>query len=268
MRNSEYKNRKMRAIAMQAIIDQLNIQNFTVKDVPRKIKSLRTTYYLEMLKIRRSKNEVGPDYKPSILWLEDMAYIMKSGYGDSPEKETNSDWEDENERGHFLSKNVTSNRLDEDTIELPDPELLLYQSPKRRKRNSQQPQNQRSQTLRRRFGATKKAERDLIDINNILPTPGDEECEIMAKSIALQLRELPVQDRLRANIDIQKILLEYRLKHIIDTSQLKTLDQQSKSSLNSSSSDYNIVVCVQPEFYSEQSDNVDGKTALPSEEGH
>jgi len=44
---------------MQAIADELSIQNFTIKVVAKKIKTLRSTYYLELTKIEKSKASGG-----------------------------------------------------------------------------------------------------------------------------------------------------------------------------------------------------------------
>lgn len=77
----EYRNREARSESLQSIVDELNCPNFTVKDVPKKIKSLRSTYYLEVAKIEKSKaSGAGADfvYKPSVPWFDDMKYIMQS----------------------------------------------------------------------------------------------------------------------------------------------------------------------------------------------
>jgi len=49
----EYRNRETRSASMQSIASELNIRNFTMKDVPKKIKSLRSTYYLELAKVEK-----------------------------------------------------------------------------------------------------------------------------------------------------------------------------------------------------------------------
>jgi len=42
----------------------------------------------------------------------------------------------------------------------------------------------------------------------------DDECDVMGKHIAIQLRELPSYDRVLANFDLQKVLMNYRLKNM------------------------------------------------------
>jgi len=50
----------------------------------------------------------------------------------------------------------------------------------------------------------------------------EDECDIMGKHIAFQLRELTEYDRVLAHYDIQKILMNYRLKN---------MNRQSSSSI-------------------------------------
>jgi hypothetical protein len=59
----------------------MNITNFGVKDVSKKIKSLRSTYHLEVTKITKSKaSGAGADevYTPTIKWFNAMDYIIKN----------------------------------------------------------------------------------------------------------------------------------------------------------------------------------------------
>jgi len=87
----EYRNRDTRSTSMQSIDSELNIPNFTMKDVPKKIKSLRSTYYLELAKVEKSKASCGGTsyvYKPLIPWFTDMSYIIKTATVKG--KETNS----------------------------------------------------------------------------------------------------------------------------------------------------------------------------------
>lgn len=91
MFSPEYDNREAKSASMQAIVDEMNDPTLTVKDVPKKIKALRSTYYLELAKIEKSKGSGwGTDfvYKPSLPWFNNMGYIMKTP--NVKEKETSS----------------------------------------------------------------------------------------------------------------------------------------------------------------------------------
>lgn len=39
----------------------------------------------------------------------------------------------------------------------------------------------------------------------------EDECDVIAKHIGMQLRQLPTSDMLQANVEIQQVLLKYRL---------------------------------------------------------
>jgi len=61
------------------------------------------------------------------------------------------------------------------------------------------------------------AVQDLKNLNqsmNPLTIAREDECDIMGKHIAFQLHELTEYDRVLAHYDIQKILMNYRLKNM------------------------------------------------------
>jgi dihydroorotate dehydrogenase len=77
----EYKNREARLASLKHMVLDMNIPNFGVKDVSKKIKSLRSTYHLEVTKITKSKaSGAGADeaYTPTIKWFNAMDYIIKN----------------------------------------------------------------------------------------------------------------------------------------------------------------------------------------------
>ncbi|CAG4988173.1 unnamed protein product [Colias eurytheme] len=72
----EYKNKYNRDRALQAIQDEMAIQGFGANEIKNKIRSLRSTYYLEKKKIDKNKREGFSLYKPSLKWFHIMQYIM------------------------------------------------------------------------------------------------------------------------------------------------------------------------------------------------
>ena len=73
-----YKNRNLRQSSIENIRAEMNL--VSTSDVTKKIKSLRSTYHLESLKIEKSKksgSSTDDVYKPSIKWFDSMDYIMK-----------------------------------------------------------------------------------------------------------------------------------------------------------------------------------------------
>lgn len=73
----DYTNRLARVASFEYILRKMNVPNFSVKDVPKKIKNFRSTYYQELQKIQRSQI-LGEIYKPTLKWFNIMDYIVKS----------------------------------------------------------------------------------------------------------------------------------------------------------------------------------------------
>lgn len=77
-----YKIKGARQKALQEIVTQMGLENFTVPDAIKKIKSLRATYNQEFSKIEKSASSgAGTDdlYKPTMKWFNAMSEIMKIG---------------------------------------------------------------------------------------------------------------------------------------------------------------------------------------------
>jgi len=78
---------------------------------------------------------------------------------------------------------------------------------------------------KRRLEAITDAVQDLKNLNqsmNPSTIAREDECDIIGKHLAFQLRELSEYDRVLAHYDIQKILMNYRLKN---------MNRQSSSSI-------------------------------------
>lgn len=67
-----YKNHDARQSAYKQIAEKLNISGISDKDIPKKIKNLRSSYYQELKKIEKSTRS-GSDrdsvYKPKVSWF-------------------------------------------------------------------------------------------------------------------------------------------------------------------------------------------------------
>ena len=73
-----YKNRNLRQNSLEVIRQEMGLKS--TSDVTKKIKSFRSTYHLEVMKIeksRKSGSATDDIYKPSIKWFDSMDYIMK-----------------------------------------------------------------------------------------------------------------------------------------------------------------------------------------------
>ncbi|XP_069363848.1 uncharacterized protein [Maniola hyperantus] len=75
-----YKHKGMRQSALQKICEGMQIEGFTVEDVKNKIKSMRSTYYLELDKIKKSSTSgaSGDVYQPKIKWFAEFNSFIRN----------------------------------------------------------------------------------------------------------------------------------------------------------------------------------------------
>ncbi|XP_055628059.1 uncharacterized protein LOC129769676 [Toxorhynchites rutilus septentrionalis] len=220
---SEYRDRERRLLSLQTIAEQMNLPNFGTRDVSRKIKTLRSCYSLEVKKIQKSKKSgTGTVYKPSLTWFNDMAYVMR--IAEVEETGTESDYFGD----HGIIEETTEMTSD------PEPEINFVSCdeiltepikpfPSNCHPKSESPPRQHKRASGR--GRKRKLEvigaaRDPSNSNNKLSTSthegcnADDECDIMGKHIAIQLRSLPVHERVLAHLKIHEVLVDFRLRNI------------------------------------------------------
>ena len=95
---------------------------------------------------------------------------------------------------------------------------------------------------RPRMATITEALRELKDLNKILSVHDqnvrkvEDECDVMGRHIAMQLRELPIQDRIMVNVDIQQVLMKYRLQNINRRSETPWSHTSTSSAMTSFSS--------------------------------
>ncbi|XP_072941202.1 uncharacterized protein [Epargyreus clarus] len=75
-----YRNKDMRATALQSIAQELSIEGIGPSEVKNKIKSLRATYNLELEKIKKSSRSGagGNVYIPKVRWFEEMDAFIRN----------------------------------------------------------------------------------------------------------------------------------------------------------------------------------------------
>lgn len=74
-----YKNKEMRASALEQLRVGMNIEELTLDEVKSKIKSIRNTYYLELDKIEKStRSGAGASvYKSKAKWFDEYDSFVK-----------------------------------------------------------------------------------------------------------------------------------------------------------------------------------------------
>lgn len=94
----------------------------------------------------------------------------------------------------------------------------LRSTPERDKSSYNIPSHSKNKGRKRRLDTITDADNELNNLNKTMTTATttiwDDECDVMGKHIAIQLRELPSYDRVLANFDLQKILMDYRLRNM------------------------------------------------------
>ncbi|KAL5246304.1 hypothetical protein ACI65C_013712 [Semiaphis heraclei] len=197
---SEYRNRDTRSASMQSIASELNIPNFTIKDVPKKIKSLRSTYYLELAKVEKSKASGGGAsfvYKPLVPWKSEPKTIQDND--DTTSNLNNEEAVDDD----LIDNSAPVSHVDQLANTLRS-EKTTFNPPSRSKLRG-----------KRRLETITDAVQDFKNLNrsmNPSTIAREDECDTMGKHTAFQLRELTEYDIVLAHYDIQKILVNYRLK--------------------------------------------------------
>lgn len=80
------------------------------------------------------------------------------------------------------------------------------------------PSRLKNKGQKRRLEAITDAVQELKNLNETMTNPTtairEDDCDVMGKHIAIQLRELPPYDRVLANFDLQKVLMDYRLRNM------------------------------------------------------
>ncbi|GBN38423.1 hypothetical protein AVEN_69398-1 [Araneus ventricosus] len=75
--NANYRNKQVHRATCEAIAREMNIENFTAADVKSKIKNLRSTYNLELIKMKRIADDGIENYRTNIKWFSIMDSIIK-----------------------------------------------------------------------------------------------------------------------------------------------------------------------------------------------
>lgn len=77
MKHEQYRDKGARQTAYNEIAEKLNIPNLRAKDIPNKIKNLRSSYYQEIKRVRRSVRSGGPVYKPKVSWFSTVDNFLR-----------------------------------------------------------------------------------------------------------------------------------------------------------------------------------------------
>ncbi|XP_026746865.1 uncharacterized protein LOC113508093 [Trichoplusia ni] len=188
-----------------------------MNEVTKKIKNLRSTYNQELLKIEKSKKSgSGTDeiYKPSIKWFDSMDYIMK--IINLKEKETSSNLEPyhpstsgSNVASASGSEEATNNvDLDASDNSNKAAHIKVVKPPKTVKLKTKL-SSERSD-IQAAVNELKELNSSLVNVSAPITRELEDECDVIGRHVALQLKQLSSIDRIDATDEIQAILSRYR----------------------------------------------------------
>ncbi|VVC86422.1 uncharacterized protein LOC126971007 [Leptidea sinapis] len=76
--SEHYKNKKVREQGYVEIINTLNLVDVTVKELKNKIKNIRSSYSVELKKIRAARKAGAHAYRPSVTWFEHADRFLRA----------------------------------------------------------------------------------------------------------------------------------------------------------------------------------------------
>ncbi|KAJ2941389.1 hypothetical protein O0L34_g3595 [Tuta absoluta] len=76
--SEHYKNKKIREQGYVEIINALNLVDVTVKELKNKIKNIRSSYSVELKKIRAARKAGAHAYRPSVTWFEHADRFLRA----------------------------------------------------------------------------------------------------------------------------------------------------------------------------------------------
>ncbi|OWR53060.1 hypothetical protein KGM_213415 [Danaus plexippus plexippus] len=76
--SENYKNKKIREQGYVEIIKTLNLVDITVKELKNKIKNIRSSYSVELKKIRAARKAGAHAYRPSVTWFEHADRFLRA----------------------------------------------------------------------------------------------------------------------------------------------------------------------------------------------
>ncbi|XP_026497483.2 uncharacterized protein LOC113401686 [Vanessa tameamea] len=234
-----YKNHDARQSAYKQIAEKLNISGISDKDIPKKIKNLRSSYYQELKKIEkstRSESDRDSVYKPKVSWFSIADGFLRalknkektfSNIDENSEIATDTvDFENNNtvleENDREENSNAADEIIENRVQELTETSSSTFTVPSKLATKKRGKSNKRQYEVHEAIDKINKIAENVTKNTTSLLQNKEDEFDIFGRYIASTLRTLPRDFSIIAKTDIQKALSEI---------QLKALRQQTKSSL-------------------------------------
>ncbi|XP_041972446.1 uncharacterized protein LOC121728348 [Aricia agestis] len=197
----DYKNKQKRDAAYISITEEMNIPDFSIQDTKNKIKNLRSTYSQEIKKMQESMNsEEGYKnvYISNIKWLHEMEEVfaknLKKQVFENTNQTNNEVTESEASECEVWWPNETPI-----SIEVPPatPTCTVGKIPRAKKRTRE---------IVKAISSLKK------EVNCANNSEVDTQWDAFGKSVAMQLKNMSVDNALLAQCQLQSILTEFGVK--------------------------------------------------------
>ncbi|CAG9788537.1 unnamed protein product [Diatraea saccharalis] len=212
-RNTNYKSKFLRQQAYKNIIEGLRSGagiSLSEEEVKMKIKSLRSTYSQELVKIR-DRSDSDCRYKPALKWFDEWHRKMNNA-----KRGINDTTSESNEPDEDLCPNIDNENADTkiDPFASPPGEDYFIIVKSECEQNSEK-EHIPHKTKRRKIisynqsvDASERVHR--ISLDALKPVKEDE-FDIYGKYIATQLRSMDLEKAIKVQLQIQNIVSEARL---------------------------------------------------------
>ncbi|CAF4919574.1 unnamed protein product [Pieris macdunnoughi] len=202
-KDPNYKVKGARNAALLQLSKAMNIPGFGSNEAYTKIRNLKSTYLQEVKKIKqRTKSAAGTDcvYNPQIKWFTLLDDAIKAVNGQCSDSGSNMQPEPQYE---LLDGEVPSTSRYNHSAEKNNPDA----TPESEQRKSLSPRKRTVRDLSRLVNKVK----NVADSINTRRT--ETEFDIFGKSVAAQLKRLPMHKAIEAQMFIQSYISNLRLQH-------------------------------------------------------
>ncbi|PSN42312.1 hypothetical protein C0J52_11148 [Blattella germanica] len=248
-KSQDYRDSELRNRAYEAIVREMKIKNFGVKEVKTKIRIIRNTYAQELQKIKKSKEDAEGLYTPTLSWfrcadsfmrdvistrsqtlnqnkkrniqpVDGEGYEENAALGGAPQivvPDENGDTDVENSSNIFTYiPEAQFQTSEQDRTFIPETSFETCEQFIKIENNGRKKSNLKLLDQRQLENSEQRicnAIEELREISaSVRSAEKEDEFDLFGRSIAEQLRQLPLEDALSIQLKLQTVVTEARLK--------------------------------------------------------
>lgn len=213
-KHSNYRIKEVRDAALLRISEAMNIPGFGSKEVYTKIRNLKSTYSQELKKVKQStKSGAGTDevYNPHIKWFKLLDDALKNVNVQCKDSQSNMELDSQHES---LDGEEPSTSQQNQSAEKNNPDA----TPEPQRNHDEEEQRKspipRKRTIRDLNRLVNKVKNVADTINTPMQTVTESEFDIFGKSVAAQLKSMPMHQAIEGQMFIQNYLCNLRLRQM------------------------------------------------------